>query len=107
MVVRGKTTIKEVCANLMRSGGGITFDGLYTPGRAWRVQQTLSMRLIAICRAWVVEEVHIACIGVCFKSCYAILVDCIIVAIYPYHPPNQLSPMLVNDRFNVLAFCYH
>ena len=75
----------------MRLGGGKIFDGQCVPPIACKVPQTPSYRLIAmvfvILRSRVVDEVDIACVGVCFKGCYEVAMDCIVVAVYPAYPP--------------------
>lgn len=66
VVVRGKTTINAVCANLAFPGGGNVLLTEYTPGLAWSVQLTPLTRFKAICFAWVIEEIDIACISIGF-----------------------------------------
>ena len=58
--------------------------------------------------SWVIEEVDIACVGICFEGRNEVAVYGIVISIYPhYPPPNQFAPVLADNGFNVFAFCYH
>ena len=87
MVVRGKTLINAVWANLSRRGGVRMLLGLITPGLAWSVLQTPLTRLIAICFAWVIEEVEVACVNIGLYCCYEIFMHRIVISVYPHYAP--------------------
>lgn len=90
MVVRGKTLINAVWANLSRWGGVRMLLGLITPGLAWSVLQTPLTRLIAICFAWVIEEVEVACVNIGLYCCYEIFMHRIVISVYPHYAPPLL-----------------
>lgn len=108
VIVRGKTTTNAVCANRIRWGGVITLLGLITPGLARSVLHTPLTRFMAICFAWVIEEVLVSEICSRGHGGHTIFVNCIVISVYPHYPtPYKLAPMLADYRFNMFAFCYH
>lgn len=73
-------------------GGGVRMLlGLITPGLAWSVLQTPLTRLIAICFAWVIEEVEVACVNIGLYCCYEIFMHRIVISVYPHHAPSLIS----------------
>lgn len=108
VVVRGKTTIKAVWANLSRLGGVITLLGLITPGLACSVLQVPLTRFIAICFTWVIKEILVGEICSCGYGCNYVFVYGIVIAVYPHNAAtNQFTPMFADYSLDMFAFLYH
>lgn len=63
--------------------------------------------VFVILQSRVVDKVDIACVGVGLEGGNKVFMNCVVVAVYPAYPPQQLSPMFANNRLHVFTSGYH